>query len=152
VVRIFNTYGPHMHPDDGRVVSNFIVQALKGEDITIYGDGRQTRSFCYVDDLIDAMIRMMDMPREFTGPVNIGNPVETTMLELAEKVLQLTRSKSRLVFQALPSDDPKQRWPDITLAKTMLQWEPKVSLEAGLKETISYFRGVLNHKTNPVSA
>lgn len=139
VVRIFNTYGPRMHPNDGRVVSNFIVQALKGTDITIYGDGQQTRSFCYVDDLIEAMVRMMGSPSDFTGPVNIGNPCEFTMLELAEKVLKLTGSRSKLVFKPLPSDDPKQRQPDITLAKEMLAWEPKVSLEDGLKETISYF-------------
>ena len=143
VVRIFNTYGPRMHPNDGRVVSNFIVQALKGEDITIYGDGQQTRSFCYVDDLIDVMIRMMGSPKSFVGPVNIGNPGEFTMLELAEKVIKLTGSKSQLVFHPLPSDDPKQRRPDIALAKSKLDWAPKVGLEDGLKETISYFRSVL---------
>jgi len=140
VVRIFNTYGPRMHSNDGRVVSNFIVQALKGEEITIYGDGQQTRSFCYVDDLIDVMIRMMNSPETFIGPVNIGNPIEFTVLELAEKVLQLTGSKSKLAFKELPSDDPKQRQPDITLAKDSLKWTPKVSLEDGLKETIAYFR------------
>lgn len=139
VVRIFNTYGPRMHPNDGRVVSNFIVQALKGEDITIYGDGQQTRSFCYVDDLVEVMIRMMDSPADFTGPVNIGNPGEFTMLELAEQVIRLTGSKSRLVFMPLPSDDPRQRQPDITLARKMFDWEPKVSLADGLKETIGYF-------------
>ena len=139
VVRIFNTYGPRMHPNDGRVVSNFIVQALKGEDITIYGDGQQTRSFCYVDDLVEVMIRMMDSPADFTGPVNIGNPGEFTMLELAEQVIRLTGSKSRLVFMPLPSDDPRQRQPDITLARKMFDWEPKVSLADGLKETIDYF-------------
>lgn len=143
VVRIFNTYGPRMHPNDGRVVSNFIVQALKGEDITIYGDGHQTRSFCYVDDLIEAMISMMNTPEEFTGPVNIGNPCEFTMLELAEKVLSLSNSKSRLCFQPLPSDDPRQRQPDITLAKDRLSWEPKISLEDGLKETIAYFKSMI---------
>lgn len=143
VVRIFNTYGPRMHPNDGRVVSNFIVQALKGENITIYGDGQQTRSFCYVNDLIDAMIRMMNSPADFTGPVNIGNPGEFTMLELAEKVIHLTGSKSQLVFQSLPSDDPKQRQPDIALAKSKLDWEPKIRLEEGLKETISYFQKIL---------
>ena len=140
VVRIFNTYGPRMHSNDGRVVSNFIVQALKGEEITIYGDGQQTRSFCYVDDLIDVMIRMMNSPETFIGPVNIGNPIEFTVLELAEKVLQLTGSKSKLAFKELPSDDPKQRQPDIALAKDSLKWTPKVSLEDGLKETIAYFR------------
>jgi UDP-glucuronate decarboxylase len=139
VVRIFNTYGPRMHPNDGRVVSNFIVQALKGEDITIYGDGQQTRSFCYVDDLVEVMIRMMDSPADFIGPVNIGNPGEFTMLELAEKVLKLTASKSKILFKALPSDDPRQRKPDIALARAKLDWEPHVALEDGLKETIDYF-------------
>lgn len=143
VVRIFNTYGPRMHPNDGRVVSNFIVQALKGDPITIYGDGQQTRSFCYVSDLIDAMIRMMGSPEDFVGPVNIGNPGEFTMLELAKQVIQLTGSRSQLVFQALPSDDPKQRQPDITLARFKLGWAPKVELEAGLTETIGYFRTLL---------
>jgi UDP-glucuronate decarboxylase len=143
VVRIFNTYGPRMHPNDGRVVSNFIVQALQGNDITIYGDGSQTRSFCYVDDLIDAMIKMMATDRSFTGPVNIGNPGEFTMLELAELVLRLSGSKSKLVYQALPSDDPKQRQPNIELAKQKLGWEPKVRLEDGLKETIAYFKKLL---------
>ena len=139
VVRIFNTYGPRMHPNDGRVVSNFIVQALKGEDITIYGDGQQTRSFCYVDDLVEVMIRMMDSAQDFVGPVNIGNPCEFTMLELAEQVVRLTGSKSRLIFKPLPADDPKQRQPDISLAKQVLDWEPKVDLADGLKETITYF-------------
>ena len=143
VLRIFNTYGPRMHPNDGRVVSNFIVQALRGDDITIYGDGSQTRSFCYVDDLIEAMLRMMDAPAELTGPVNVGNPGELTMIELAEKVLRLVGSRSRLVFQPLPSDDPRQRQPDISLARSALQWEPKVSLDDGLKETIAYFRKLL---------
>jgi UDP-glucuronate decarboxylase len=143
VVRIFNTYGPRMHPNDGRVVSNFIVQALKGADISIYGDGQQTRSFCYVDDLIEAMIRMMDSGPDFCGPVNIGNPGEFTMLELAEKVIKLTGSKSRLVYHDLPSDDPKQRQPDISLAAEKLGWTPKVSLDDGLKETIDYFRRAL---------
>jgi len=143
VVRIFNTYGPRMHPNDGRVVSNFIVQALKGEDITIYGDGQQTRSFCYRDDLIEAMIRTMNTADDFTGPVNIGNPGEFTMLELAELVLKLTASKSKIVFQPLPQDDPKQRQPDIALAKKVLGWEPKVKLEDGLKETIAYFRTIV---------
>jgi len=126
------------------VVSNFIVQALKGEDITIYGDGQQTRSFCYVDDLIDVMIRMMETPADLVGPVNIGNPNEFTMLELAETVLRLTQSKSQLVHKALPSDDPKQRRPDISLAKSMLNWEPKIQLEEGLKETIAYFSKILD--------
>ncbi|MEY3603973.1 MAG: hypothetical protein RIQ49_1005 [Pseudomonadota bacterium] len=143
VVRIFNTYGPRMHPNDGRVVSNFIVQALKGEDITMFGDGSQTRSFCYVDDLIEVMLRMMDSPATFIGPVNIGNPGEFTMLELAEMVLRLTGSRSKISFKPLPSDDPKQRRPDISLAKQALDWEPKVSLEEGLVKTIAYFRHLL---------
>lgn len=144
VMRIFNTYGPRMHPQDGRVVSNFIVQALRGDDITIYGDGQQTRSFCYVDDLIEGMLRLMDSPADFTGPVNIGNPGEFTMLELAEKVLRLVGGKSRLVYMPLPADDPKQRQPDIGLAQTRLDWTPRVALEDGLKETIAYFRKLLN--------
>jgi UDP-glucuronate decarboxylase len=143
VARIFNTYGPRMHPNDGRVVSNFIVQALRGQDITIYGDGMQTRSFCYVDDLIEALLRMMDTPPGFTGPMNIGNPGEFTMIELAEKVLTLAGSRSQLVFEPLPSDDPKQRQPDIALAKNAIGWEPQVALEDGLKETIAYFRKLL---------
>lgn len=143
VVRIFNTYGPRMHPNDGRVVSNFIVQALKGEDITIYGDGQQTRSFCYVDDLIVAMTAMMQTPEDFTGPVNIGNPGEFTMQELAEMVIRLTGSKSKLVFRPLPSDDPRQRQPDISLAKSVLGWQPTVALDDGLKETIAYFKRTL---------
>ena len=143
VVRIFNTYGPRMHPNDGRVVSNFIVQALRNEDITVYGSGEQTRSFCYVDDLIEAMLRMMKTPASITGPVNIGNPVEVTMLELAERIITLTQSKSRLCYKPLPQDDPKQRQPDITFAKSALKWEPKVSLEDGLKSTIDYFRRTL---------
>jgi UDP-glucuronate decarboxylase len=140
VVRIFNTYGPRMHPSDGRVVSNFIVQALKGEDITIYGEGTQTRSFCYVDDLIEAMIRTMNTPDDFTGPVNIGNPREFTMLQLAELVLKMTASRSKLVFKPLPSDDPRQRQPNISLAKEVLGWQPTTELEAGLERTIRYFR------------
>ena len=144
VVRIFNTYGPRMHPNDGRVVSNFIVQALKGDDITIYGDGQQTRSFCYVDDMIEAMLRMMDTPAGVTGPINIGNPSEFTMIELAETILSLTASTSRLIFQELPSDDPKQRQPDIALARKELDWKPEVSMEDGLNETIDYFRKLLN--------
>ena len=143
VVRIFNTYGPRMHPNDGRVVSNFIVQALQGKDITIYGDGQQTRSFCYVDDLIAAMMSMMDAPADFIGPVNIGNPGEFTMLALAEAILKLSGSKSKLVFEPLPADDPKQRQPDIALAKAKLGWQPKVALDDGLKETIAYFRQLL---------
>ncbi|MFZ5635404.1 MAG: UDP-glucuronic acid decarboxylase family protein [Pseudomonadota bacterium] len=143
VVRIFNTYGPRMHPNDGRVVSNFIVQALRGEDITIYGDGSQTRSFCYVEDLIEAFVRTMATPQGFTGPINIGNPGEFSMLELAEKVLSLVGGRSKLVYRPLPSDDPKQRQPDIALAKAELGWEPKVALEDGLKETIAYFRKLL---------
>jgi UDP-glucuronate decarboxylase len=142
VVRIFNTYGPRMHPNDGRVVSNFIVQALRGEDITIYGDGAQTRSFCYVDDLIEAFIRVMATPENFTGPVNIGNPGEFTILELAEKILKLIGGKSKIIFKALPQDDPKQRRPDISLAREALSWEPKIDLDAGLEKTISYFRAL----------
>ena len=150
VVRIFNTYGPRMHPNDGRVVSNFIVQALKGGDITIFGDGQQTRSFCYVDDLIDALVRMMDSQADFVGPVNIGNPVEFTMLQLAEMVLRLTGSKSKLVRRPLPPDDPRQRQPDISLARKVLNWTPAVSLEDGLKETIAYFsRLVSGHPQSP---
>ena len=141
VVRIFNTYGPRMHPNDGRVVSNFIVQALKGQDITIYGDGMQTRSFCYVDDLINAMMRMMESRVDFTGPVNIGNPGEYTMRQLAEMVVKLTGSKSQLIFKPLPQDDPKQRRPDISLAKKELDWSPTIPVEEGLKKTIEYFRG-----------
>ena len=140
VVRIFNTYGPRMHPNDGRVVSNFIMQALRGEDITIYGDGSQTRSFCYVDDLIEVIVRMMESERGFTGPVNIGNPVEYTMLELAEKVIVLVGGRSKLVYGPLPSDDPRQRQPDISVARDRLGWQPSVALEDGLKETIAYFR------------
>lgn len=143
VIRIFNTYGPRMHPGDGRVVSNFIVQALRGEDITIYGDGSQTRSFCYVDDLVDGMLKMMDSDAGFVGPVNLGNPGEFSMLELAELTLRLTGSKSKLVHRPLPQDDPKQRKPDISLAKSKLAWSPKVPLEDGLKETIAYFKSVI---------
>lgn len=140
IIRIFNTYGPRMNPNDGRVVSNFIVQALKGEDITIYGDGTQTRSFQYVDDLVEAMIRMMATGDDFIGPVNTGNPGEFTMLELAEKVIELTHSKSKIVYCPLPGDDPKQRKPDITLAKEKLNWEPKIKLVEGLERTIEYFK------------
>jgi len=140
VVRIFNTYGPRMHPNDGRVVSNFILQALNNEDITVYGDGKQTRSFCYVDDLIEGVIRMMNTPGDFTGPVNLGNPEEYSILELAEKIIALTRSKSKIVFEPLPQDDPLQRKPNIELARVKLKWEPQKQLEAGLEETINYFR------------
>lgn len=140
VARIFNTYGPRMHPRDGRVVSNFIMQALRGDDITIYGDGGQSRSFCYVDDLIEGFLRLMASEPDVTGPVNLGNPVEFTMLELAGEVLQLTGSRSRLVHLPLPEDDPRQRKPDIALAKATLDWQPKVSLADGLKQTVDYFR------------
>jgi UDP-glucuronate decarboxylase len=140
VVRIFNTYGPRMHPNDGRVVSNFIVQALKGEPITIYGHGQQTRSFCFVDDLIEAMMRTMNTGDDFTGPVNIGNPGEFTMLELAKVILDVTGSKSELKFLPLPSDDPKQRQPDISLAKSALGWDPQVRLREGIEKTVAYFR------------
>ena len=143
VMRIFNTYGPRMHPNDGRVVSNFIVQAIKGEPITIYGDGSQTRSFCYVDDLIDGMVRLMNSPAEFTGPVNVGNPGEFSMIELAEIVLRLVGGKSVIKFMPLPQDDPKQRMPDISLAQKVLDWQPSIKLEDGLKETIAFFRGRL---------
>jgi len=143
IIRIFNTYGPRMHPNDGRVVSNFIVQALQNRDITIYGDGQQTRSFQYVDDLVEGMIRMMASRDELTGPVNIGNPNEFTMMELAEKVITLTGTKSKLVKMPLPPDDPSQRQPDIGLAKRELNWEPKIQLEEGLKKTIEYFRSVI---------
>ncbi len=143
VVRIFNTYGPRMHPNDGRVVSNFIVQALRGEDITLYGDGSQTRSFCYVDDLIEAMVRMMDTAAGLTGPINIGNPREFTIRELAERVLALVGGTSQLVYRPLPSDDPRQRQPDITQARAVLGWEPRIGLDDGLRETIAYFRRLL---------
>jgi len=143
VVRIFNTYGPRMHPNDGRVVSNFIVQALKNQDITVYGDGSQTRSFCYVDDLIDGMVRMMNGSDDFVGPVNLGNPNEFTILELAERIIEATGSKSRIVFRPLPQDDPLQRQPDISLAREKLGWEPGTALEAGLQSTIAHFRNVL---------
>jgi UDP-glucuronate decarboxylase len=143
VMRIFNTYGPRMHPNDGRVVSNFIVQALKGQDITIYGDGKQTRSFCYVADNIEGMYRLMNSRDGFTGPVNIGNPGEFTMLELAEMVIELTNSKSKMIFLPLPEDDPMQRRPVIELAKKELDWEPKIALREGLTKTIAYFEGVI---------
>ena len=144
VVRIFNTFGPRMHPNDGRVVSNFIVQALRGEDLTIYGDGSQTRSFCYVDDLIEGFVRMMASPTDFVGPVNMGNPGEFTMIELAETVLRLTGSSSKLCFMPLPTDDPRQRQPDIALAREKLGWTPKAPLEVGLTRTIAYFRALID--------
>jgi UDP-glucuronate decarboxylase len=144
VARIFNTYGPNMHPNDGRVVSNFIVQALKGESITVYGDGMQTRSFCYMDDLIEGFCRLMNSPRDVTGPINLGNPNEFTILELAKAVIELTGSSSEIINKALPSDDPKQRQPDISYAKEKLQWEPKVQLREGLTKTISYFEKLLS--------
>ncbi len=144
VARIFNTYGPNMHPNDGRVVSNFIMQALQGKNITVYGKGNQTRSFCYVDDLIDGFVKLMGTRDDFTGPVNLGNPDEFTILELAEKVIKLTKSKSRIIFKPLPEDDPTQRQPDIKLAKKKLKWKPTVKLEDGLKETIKYFRKVIS--------
>ena len=143
VARIFNTYGPRMHPNDGRVVSNFIVQALKGEDITLYGDGGQTRAFCYVDDLVDGLIRLMGTGADFTGPINIGNPHEIPVRELAERVIALTNSASKIVHRPLPQDDPMQRCPDITLAKQVLGWEPKVVLDEGLRRTIAYFDALL---------
>ena len=146
VVRIFNTYGPRMHPNDGRVVSNFIMQALQNKPITIYGDGSQTRSFCYVDDLIEGMIKMMETGNDITGPVNLGNPVEITVLELANQIIQMTNSKSSLIYKSLPVDDPVRRNPDITLAKKILDWEPKVSLEIGLQKTIEYFSGLLSNR------
>ena len=146
VVRIFNTYGPRMHPNDGRVVSNFIVQALTNQDITVYGDGSQTRSFCYVDDLVEGLIRMMNGPDDFPGPVNLGNPTEFTILDLAEKTIRLTGSKSEIIFKPLPQDDPLQRRPDITLAKERLQWEPVIDVKKGLNKTIEYFRSILEKK------
>lgn len=151
VVRIFNTYGPRMHPHDGRVVSNFIMQALRGEEITIYGDGTQTRSFCYVDDLIEVIVRMMNSRAGFTGPVNIGNPGEFTMIELAQLVIELTNSRSKLVHHPLPADDPKQRRPDISLAKQELDWEPKIALRDGLTKTIEYFDTLLKSNDMPAN-
>jgi len=142
IIRIFNTYGPRMHPNDGRVVSNFIMQALHNEDITIYGDGSQSRSFCYVDDLLDGMIRLMNSREDFIGPVNVGNPNEFTIKELAEKVIELTGSKSKLIYQPLPSDDPLQRQPNISLAKKELGWEPRIQLKEGLMKTIEYFKSI----------
>jgi len=143
VARIFNTYGPNMHPNDGRVVSNFIVQALRGEPLTVYGDGSQTRSFCYVDDLIEGVVRLMDAPDEITGPVNLGNPTEFTIGDLAEKVIAMTGSRSEIVKRPLPADDPAQRCPDIALARSTLGWEPRVLLDEGLKRTIEYFRDIV---------
>ncbi|MGD9950493.1 MAG: UDP-glucuronic acid decarboxylase family protein [Desulfobulbus sp.] len=143
VARIFNTYGPNMHPDDGRVVSNFIIQALKGNSLTLYGDGLQTRSFCYVTDLIDGFIKLMDSPDEFTGPINLGNPCEFTIRQLAEKIIDLTGSSSTLIYQPLPHDDPRQRQPDITLARNELDWQPLVQIEEGLRHTITYFEDLL---------
>jgi UDP-glucuronate decarboxylase len=149
VVRIFNTYGPRMHPNDGRVVSNFIVQALRGEDITIYGDGSQSRSFCYVDDLVEAMLRMMKTPSDMTGPINIGNPNEFTIFELAELVIELIGTKSKIKFEPLPSDDPRQRKPDIAKAKAVLAWEPTTQLREGLVKTIAYFDNMLSKGVTP---
>ena len=150
VIRIFNTYGPRMHPYDGRVVSNFILQALAGEDITLYGTAQQTRSFCYVDDLVEGIVRMMNGPDDFIGPVNLGNPAEFTIKQLAEKVLSLTHSKSKLIYKPLPADDPTQRKPDITLARKHLSWEPAIQLDEGLKKTIDYFKSInLNHYRRP---
>jgi UDP-glucuronate decarboxylase len=144
VARIFNTYGPRMHPNDGRVVSNFIMQALRNEPITVFGEGTQTRSFCFVDDLIDGFIRLMDSPDDMTGPVNLGNPTEFTIVELARQVIRLTGSKSKIIHEKLPQDDPMQRCPDITLARSRLKWEPKVQLEHGLERTIGYFQTMLS--------
>jgi UDP-glucuronate decarboxylase len=143
VMRIFNTYGPRMHPNDGRVVSNFMVQALKGEALTLFGDGLQTRSFCYVDDLIEGMVRLMESPADIIGPINVGNPVECTILQLAEQVLRLAGSRSKIVFRPLPGDDPKQRQPDISKARALLGWGPTTPLEEGLKETLGYFKRLL---------
>ncbi len=151
VARIFNTYGPHMHPNDGRVVSNFIVQALNNEPISIYGDGSQTRSFCYVDDMVEGFVRLMDAPAEVTGPVNLGNPQEVTVLALAKKIIELTSSRSRLVFTPLPNDDPTRRCPDIALAREKLGWEPRVPLDEGLRQTIAYFSGLLGRTLPPQS-
>lgn len=149
VVRIFNTYGPRMHPDDGRVVSNFIMQALRGEDLTLYGDGSQTRAFCYVDELVDGFIRMMATPPEVTGPINLGNPVEFTIRQLAELVVEITGSNSKLIYKALPADDPKQRQPNIDKAREVLGWEPKITLREGLLKTIVYFDELLSRNEHP---
>ena len=150
--RIFNTYGPRMHPDDGRVVSNLIVQALKGEDLTIYGKGNQTRSFCYVDDLIDSFVHFMALPNDIPGPINLGNPVEFSIIELAEKILEITNAKSKIIFKPLPLDDPKQRKPDIRKAKTVLKWSPRINLEKGLRETVKYFAEILGEKEKQLEA
>jgi len=150
IIRIFNTYGPRMAENDGRVVSNFIVQALKNQEITIYGTGNQTRSFCYVSDLVSGIVKMMNSEKEFTGPVNLGNPVETSIIEFAKKIIELTGSSSKIIYCPLPQDDPVQRRPDITLAKTRLNWEPTVKLENGLKETINYFENKLKLKSNSI--
>jgi UDP-glucuronate decarboxylase len=144
VARIFNTYGPRMHLNDGRVVSNFIIQALSGRNITVYGDGTQTRSFCYVDDMIDGLVKLMNTSDDFTGPVNLGNPSEISILELAEKVLKITKSRSKIVHKPLPQDDPVRRCPDITLAKKRLGWQPKTNLDEGLKKTVEYFKRILS--------
>lgn len=144
VARIFNTYGPRMHLNDGRVVSNFIIQALSGENITVYGDGTQTRSFCYIDDMVDGLIKLMNTPDDLTGPVNLGNPSEISILELVEKVLKITKSRSKIVYKPLPQDDPVRRCPDITLAKKRLGWQPKTNLEEGLKKTVGYFKRILS--------
>jgi len=149
IIRIFNTYGPRMHPNDGRVVSNLIMQALKGEPLTIYGDGTHTRSFCYIDDLIEGMIRMMEKTGDLTGPLNLGNPSEFTILELAEKIQAITNTRSKIVYKNLPKDDPKKRKPDISLAKKKLEWEPKVDLEEGLLRTVDYFSKILSKKSAP---
>ena len=143
VVRIFNTYGPRMHPRDGRVISNFIIQALTNEDITVFGDGTQTRSFCYVDDMVEGLVRMMNGPDNFIGPVNLGNPDELSILDVAKRIVKLTGSTSKIIFKPLPQDDPLQRQPDITLAREKLDWEPKLDIETGLKRTIEYFRGIV---------
>lgn len=150
VARIFNTYGPHMHPHDGRVVSNFVMQALQGQDITIFGDGKQTRSFCYVDDLVEGLIRLMDTPNDFTGPVNLGNPSEFSMIELARQTITLVGSASKLVHMDLPEDDPRQRQPDISLASKVLRWEPRVALDDGLLKTVAYFRDLLSMSATSV--
>ncbi len=152
VARIFNTYGPRMHTNDGRVVSNFIVQALKGEPITIFGDGTQTRSFCYVDDLIEGLIKLMETGKDITGPVNLGNPTEFTILELAKKIIEMTASKSQIVFHPLPNDDPKQRQPVISLAEKLLEWQPTINLEQGLEKTIAYFAALLNSNGSSLKA
>jgi UDP-glucuronate decarboxylase len=151
VARIFNTYGPRMHPNDGRVVSNFVIQALKGEPITVFGDGKQTRAFCYVDDLIEGFIRLMAAPNDVSGPINLGNPHEFTIAELAELVIDLTGAKSKVVYRPLPVDDPMQRCPDISKARALLGWEPKVPLREGLQLTIAYFDALLRGKTSPAS-